>query len=290
MTDWKLPDLRPSTIPTPDELVVRREGAVAMLAVEPAAGVDVSQVEYGGVRCVSCVPASPVGTILYFHGGGYRMGSPAGSTPFATRMAAATRARVVAVAYRLAPENPFPAAVVDATAAYAALLAESPGGVVAAGDSAGGGLAAALSVACREAGATPPRALLLMSPWVDLTQRSDTYASRAGSDPLFSLESAREASAMYLQGHDPRDHLASPLFADLSGFPPTQIFASTEEVLLGDSTALAAGLAESGVEVCASFQPGRQHAWPAVFPAQPPSAEALAAMGRFLERLAGPAG
>jgi acetyl esterase/lipase len=284
MIDWKLSALRPSVYPTPDELVTRREGVFAMLSIERAPDVDVSQAEYGGVPCVVCRPESPVATILYFHGGGYRMGSPDASIAFMTRMAAATRARVVGVRYRLAPENPFPAAVADATEAYAALRTESSDAVVAVGDSAGGGLAAALAVACLTADATPPNALILMSPWLDLNKRSSTHASRPGYDELFSAESANEASAMYLQGHDPGDPLASPLSADLEAFPPTLIFASTDEVLLSDSVALARRLAEAGVEVMASFQPGRPHAWPAVFPADPASADALVEMGRFLAR------
>lgn len=284
-TNWKLPALRESTYPTPDDLTARREGIAALEPPPPAPGVEVTDETFGGVACIVSSPPEARRTVVYFHGGGYRLGSPEASVAFTTRMAAATAARVVAVRYRLAPEHPYPAAVADATAAYEAVLAGASHPVVAAGDSAGGGLAAALAVACKDAGMALPAALVLMSPWADMTATAATYQSKAGTDQLFSLDSATEAGAMYLQGHDQTDPLASPVFADMAGFPPTLVFASADEVLLGDALALVSRLAEAGVEVHSVLRPGVAHAWPAVFPTETASAEALVQTARFLDDL-----
>lgn len=242
----------------------------------------VRRVAHAGVPCVVCEPAAPIGTMVYLHGGGYRLGSAEGSTPFATRLARATSTEVVVVDYRLAPEHPFPAGLHDAVAVYGELLDAGSADPAVAGDSAGGGLAAALVVAAASAGAPLPGALLLMSPWLDLTCTSPTFASRAASDELFSLAAARQASEMYLQGHDPRDPLASPLHARLDRWPRTMVMTSTDEVLLQDSLAFAAMLALAGVPVTARFERGVPHAWPAVVPDLAQSIAALASMGEFV--------
>ena len=288
---WDLPAPRPSVCPTPPELAARRDAIAAAPAAARTPGVEVTRSEYGGVSCVVCTPARaphlprtprPRHTIVHFHGGGYRLGSPEQSTPFATRLAAATGSRVVAVRYRLAPEHPFPAALLDATAAYGAVLDDAPDGVIAAGESAGGGLAAALTLACVAAGVAVPRALLLLSPWLDLTVSAGTYAANAATDQLFSAASAAEAAAMYLQGHDPRDPLASPGFGDVAAFPPTAVFAATGEVLLDDALTLVHRLAVAGVEVRAVLRPGVAHAWPAIFPDEPAGVHALAEIAELV--------
>jgi monoterpene epsilon-lactone hydrolase len=282
---WRLPALRQSALPAPADLTARRDGMAALPPAAPAPGVETLEVVLGGVPCVVCEPPSPRASIVYFHGGGYRLGTAAFSTPFGTQLAAATGARVTVVDYRLAPEHPFPAAIHDAVAVHATLLQDGGPPPIAAGDSAGGGLAAALAVAAAAAGVPGPRGLVLMSPWLDLTCSAGTYASRADADQLFSLESAQQASHLYLQAHDPRDPLASPLRADLSSFPPTLVMASTDEVLLEDGVALASGLALAGVPVLASFESGRPHAWPAVLAGGPESAAALESVGRFVAGL-----
>jgi acetyl esterase/lipase len=257
--------------------------------VASAANVDVSDAQYGGVPCVVCEPPESRGSALYFHGGGYRLGSAVRSTPFATRLAAATKRVIIVVEYGLAPERPFPAGLRDAAAVYGHLLDRNER-VAAIGDSAGGGLAVALTVAAAKDGLPLPTALVLMSPWLDLTCQATTFASRASSDQLFSLESAEEAAAMYLQGHDPTDPLASPGLATLEAWPPALIFASTEEVLVEDSIALTAMLALAGTPVTSYFEAGVPHAWPAVFPDLPASQRAIEGVSRFMEALGATAG
>ncbi len=234
-----------------------------------------------------CEPPSPRSTSVYFHGGGYRLGSAAWSVPFATRLARSAGSTVVAVDYRLAPEHPFPACIHDATAVYESLLAGGASEVVAVGDSAGGGLAAALVVAADASSVPLPAGLVLMSPWLDLTCTAATFASRAASDQLFSLDSALAAAELYLQGHDPSDPLASPGLARLGTWPSTLVVASTDEVLLGDSTSFTAAVALTGSPVRAIFEPGRPHAWPAVFPDLPESERAVEAIGAYFATLGG---
>jgi acetyl esterase/lipase len=194
------------------------------------------------------------------------------------------RRTVVVPDYRLAPEFPFPAGLTDAAGVYADVLADAEPPILV-GDSAGGGLAAALTVAAANSGMPAPGALVLMSPWVDLSCGAGTFLSRAPTDELFSLEAAQEAAAMYLQGHDAADPLVSPVRAELDRWPATLLMASTEEVLLQDSVTFASKLALAGTDLTCSFRTGVPHAWPAVFPDLPDSITALEAIETFTKRL-----
>jgi acetyl esterase/lipase len=281
---WKLPSLRESDYPTPVDLTNRRQAGRGLLGPALGAAVTVEEATVGGVPCVICNPPDPSGSAVYFHGGGYRLGSAANSAAFASRLASATARTVIVVDYQLAPEHPFPAGLTDAAAVYEHVLAESePPFLI--GDSAGGGLAAALTVVAAQSGFPAPAALILMSPWLDLSCRAGTFVSRAETDQLFSLASAQEAAAMYLQGHDPADPLVSPLLADLGGWPPALLMASTEEVLLQDSIAFAGVLVLAGNDLTCWFRRGVPHAWPAVFPDLPETTMALAAVETFVEGL-----
>jgi monoterpene epsilon-lactone hydrolase len=282
-TTFTLPEQRPGH-EAPQDLVERRAlvgGADDQQVI--ADGVTADETELGGVQCVVCAPASPARTLVYFHGGGYRLGTARGWRTFGSNLAAAASARVVLVNYSLAPEHPFPAAIRDAIAVYDAVVAD--GGVVyAGGDSAGGGLAAALTVACLQRGAPVPQGLVLISPWLDLTQTASTYDSRADTDIMFPKESADAASALYLQGHDPRDPLASPQFADVTGFPPTQLFAGGAETLLDDSLEFAARVARAGGAVELVVAPDEQHVYPYLAPDGDAGRAAHTAIVRFLTR------
>ena len=278
---WTLPDERAGHEASPD-LVERRALAAGGFAPQVIAdGITAAEADVGGVQCVVCSPSSPDRSLVYFHGGGYRLGSASGWRTFGSSVAAASNTRVVLVDYRLAPENPFPAALHDAVTVFDAVVGEG-GTVYAGGDSAGGGLAAAHTLACLQRGGAVPAGLVLISPWVDLTQTAETYVSRAQTDVMFSKESADDASALYLQGHDPRDPLASPQFADVAGFPPTQIFAGGQETLLDDSLEFAARAARAGSAVELVIAPDQQHVYPTLAPDSDAGRAALAAIARFL--------
>lgn len=278
-----LPAERPGH-PASEALLARR-ALTAGMPTEAGPGVTVTDRVLGGVPCRTVAAPSSRRTVVHLHGGAYRMGGAAGWTVFAARLARAAEADVVLPDYRLAPEHPFPAAVHDAAAVYEAVRAEAAGrghDVVVSGDSAGGGLAAALTVAAAAAGAPLPDALVLVSPWLDLGCGSPTFASRAADDPLFPLESAREAAGLYLQGHPADDPLASPLRAGDTPFPPTLLLVSSDETLLGDSLELARQLAGRRARVALEVVPGRLHAWPTIQPDTPEAEAAVRRVAAFL--------
>jgi acetyl esterase/lipase len=245
--------------------------------IEP--GIAARDAEYGGVACFVSEPEEPVGTLLYFHGGGYRMGSPAAWANFASRLSAAAGLRVIVPDYRLAPEHPFPAAVEDALAAYVAVDETFGGPLLAGGDSAGGGLAASLALAAQQ----KPDGLILISPWLDLAVSDPAYDNRP-ADQYFPKASAQEAAELYLQGYPASDPLASPLLGEFAGFPPTLMFASADECVVGDVLRLQAKLADARVFAEARVVPGMTHVWPVIAPALPESAAALAAIATFTQR------
>jgi epsilon-lactone hydrolase len=280
---WNLPPER-AGIAAPESLVARRDGAATMMADKPVApGTTARDETIGGVGCVVCRPSAPTSTVLYLHGGGYRLGAARSWVSFATSVAAAADTQVVIADYRLAPEHPFPAALHDAAAVYDAVQADHVGPLFVAGDSAGGGLAIALTVAAGQSGQSRPDGLIVLSPWADLTLRSETFTTRADTDQLFPRDSAVEAADSYLQGADPHDPLASPLLADLADFPRTLIFAGGAETLLGDGLSLCNALVTAGASVEAHFPAGMQHVWPTLFPDLPESIDAMAAITRFIK-------
>lgn len=216
-------------------------------------------VTLGGVRCERVAPQGGLETrrLLYLHGGAYTAGSPRSHRPLVARLAEASRAVAVAADYRLGPEHRFPAAVEDAVAVYRALLDEGfdAGQVVAAGDSAGGGLVLALALALKGQGLPQPAGIFAISPWADLTQSGATYRTKAATDPMIDKARLDDAAGEYLGGLDPRDPLASPVFGDFADVAPVLIQTGSEEALLSDSVALADVLAQARVEV-------RLEVWP----------------------------
>lgn len=222
--------------------------------------------------------------LVYFHAGGYTIGSITSHRPLATQLALATGARVLSVDYRLGPEHPYPAAVDDAMAAYRYVRKRGvePGAIAFAGDSAGGGLAAASLVALREAGEALPAAGVCMSAWFDLTLSGDSVKTRAAEDPVTRRDQLEMMAEAYLAGADPRAPTASPLFADLTGLPPLLIQVGTAEILLDDSTRLAERAEAAGVEVALEVWDEMIHAWHNFAPVVPEARQAIARVGEFL--------
>jgi acetyl esterase/lipase len=160
--------------------------------------------------------------------------------------------RAISVDYRLAPEHPFPAAIEDTVAAYRGLLAEGadPSAIAFAGDSAGGGLAVTTCLAARDAGLPVPAAIVAFSGGFDATRTGASMETRAGLDPIFTRESLSHTGHLHLAGQHPDQPLLSPaLRADLTGFPPMLLQAGSNELLLDDSTRLAARARDAGVDV-----------------------------------------
>ena len=224
--------------------------------------------------------AGPV--ILYFHGGGYVFGAPATHRAMLARLSALTAMPACLPDYRLAPEHPFPAAVEDGLAALAG-LARRP--VVLGGDSAGGGLALAVLAEGLARGVRAPRALFAFSPLTDLTFAGESFRRNARADAMLPASRAHELAALYLQGGDPRDPRASPLFADFSGAPPVWLAAGDTEILLDDTRRMAARLRAQGVVVTERIARDLPHVWP-MFRGLIPEAEAT--LGEVADWLSSP--
>ena len=239
-----------------------------MLTSQPLpADVRVTPGDLGGIPVIfiDIAGVEPRGTIFHIHGGGFALGSAAGSVGLASSLARKTGMRAVSADYRLAPEHPYPAALQDVTAAYRALLEQADADrVVVSGESAGGNLAIELLIAGKAEGLMMPAAALLLSPMTDLTvTRSSSYAGKAHADPAISAQAIRTRAADYLAGTDPADPLVSPIFADLSGLPPLLIQAGSHEVLLDDATRLAVKAAADDVAVILDITPGVPHVFQA---------------------------
>jgi monoterpene epsilon-lactone hydrolase len=223
--------------------------------------------ELGGVGAVevSISGADPSDVILYFHGGVYVIGSAGASVPLVADLARRSNAKVMSIDYRLAPENPYPAAVEDAQAAYEGLLSQGvePSSIAISGESAGGGLAVALLLAIRDAGLPKPSSAFLMSPYADLTLSGSTITGKQDVDPLFTEEALRLRVGDYVAGADPSDPLISPVFADLRGLPPLLIQGGSHEILLSDAIRLAGAAAEADVAVALEVTPGVPHVFQA---------------------------
>lgn len=170
--------------------------------------------------------------ILYCHGGGYISGSCTYARSMTTKLAKYTGFDVISFDYRLAPECPYPAALEDALYIYSALSTEK---IILSGDSAGGNLAAALTICLNEQQKKLPLALILFSPWTDMTLSGESYLTKAELDPILNFEYIRKAAAVFLEHTSPYDYHVSPVMANLSNFPPTYIQVGEYEILFEDS-------------------------------------------------------
>jgi monoterpene epsilon-lactone hydrolase len=279
--------LRQGAIPVGGNVNEQRQALRELLSAQPLpADVTVTTAALGGVPTaevtVDGIEARHV--VLYFHGGVYVMGDAALAADLASQVGRRTQAKAISVDYRLAPENPYPAAVDDALAAYEALLHNdvAPSDIIFAGESAGGGIAIATLVKARDQGLPLPAAAFVMSPYVDLTLAGTTMETKRAVDPLLSREALQARIPDYTSGQDPALALISPVFADLSGLPPLIIQAGTHEVLLDDAVRLARQAATADVEVTLDITPGVPHVFQAYYPMLDEAAAALDRAGQLL--------
>lgn len=239
------------------------EEMLAGLPADPALVFD--RVDLGGVSTLrGTYPGGATdGALLYFHGGGFVIGSAQAYRLLAAELARSAGLTAYAPDYRLAPEHPFPAAIDDCRAAYLALLAQgiAPERIVLAGDSAGGGLVISTLLALRDAGDPLPAAAVALSPWVDLSGTSRSTSAKAAEDAALTGDGLQACVRHYI-GDGNRNHpLASPIHADLSGLPPVMIQVGSAEILLDDALALAAAAGHAGTAVRLEIWPNMPHVW-----------------------------
>jgi monoterpene epsilon-lactone hydrolase len=281
MSQIPLPPRR-SGHPPSEALIAERTAILANLRSCPFdSRCTIDEQMIGGVLCVVLTPPAARAHLIHFHGGGYRYSSPDRVIGFLSSLAADGEIEMIVPAYSLAPEQPFPNALHEGRAVIDAVSAE--GGdwpLLIGGDSAGCGLALAL-VASRD----PSQALaglFLISPWLDLTLSADSYARNRDRDAVFSETISAGCVADYLQGADPKDPFASPLFASFERLPPTLVVAGAGERLVDDSIAFARSLGEQQIRVTLELVPDMEHVAPLLGPNLPGAAEARRAVRRFL--------
>jgi epsilon-lactone hydrolase len=250
-------------------------------------GTEVEPAKLGGVNgeWVRARRARRDTALLYLHGGGYVVGSPASHRHLVAAIGEASGLSVFTPDYRMGPEVPFPGAVEDAVAAYKGLLdfGIAPSHLAIAGDSAGGGLTIATLVALLDRKIPLPAAAVALSPWVDLSAGGESHRARAKRDPMVSKDGLDKMAAAYLGGADPKTPLASPLFADLKGLPPLLIQVGTEEALYDDSVGLKARAEEAGVEVSMESWGGMVHVWHIFHPILGEGRDAIQRIASFLK-------
>jgi epsilon-lactone hydrolase len=236
----------------------------------------------------SIVPGSdPSRVLMFFHGGGYCSGSIVSHRRLVTEGGRAAGVRTLAIAYRLAPEHPFPAAYDDVFTAWRFLRDQNiPAEHIAiGGDSAGAGLTLALIGRLRDAQEELPSCAWLISPWTDLTMSAPTLSSKEAVDPLIHKQYLIELADAYLPaGMDRKDPRVSPLYADLNGFPPVLIQVGSAETLLDNATRFAAVAGAADVRVTLEIWPQMIHAWPLWNARLEPGRRALASAGALIRQ------
>ena len=274
--------------PRPVGWAARRQRLDDIGSVWPvAADVTLAPVDVNGIAGEwSTVPGSDSSRVLLFlHGGGYCSGSIISHRRMVSEAGRAAGVRTLAVAYRLAPENPFPAAFEDALSAWHFLRAHGIAAehIAIAGDSAGGGLSLVVALKLRDVKEQLPACLWLVSPWTDLTMSGSTLVTKDAVDPLIHKGYLCELADAYLgRAADRKDPSVSPLFADLTGMPPMLIQVGSAETLLDDSLRLAAAAGQTDVRVSLEIWPHMIHAWQLWNARLQPGREALGSAGNFM--------
>jgi acetyl esterase/lipase len=282
----KLAQLRKMNLPLPEARALGDRNSARIFKMPAGISAEAAQIQGLHGEWLRPVATRTPGILLYLHGGAYVQGSVKTTRALAARLALASGTATYIVDYRLAPEHPFPAALDDAVAVYAALQRAHPGKPIAiAGDSAGGGLALAAALRIRDEGTAPPAALALLSPWTDLTLGNASHQGKAAVDPFFPDGSMLSLAAMaYSAGRDLKSPLISPQFADLGGLPSTLIHVGEDEALLDDSRILAAKMAAQGTPVEIEVHPGMWHVWQVFAGRFREADQSVAGVGRFLQR------
>lgn len=256
---------------------------------KPPADIDFRSERIEGVPClwVKAMGAEPQKIVLYLHGGGYIFCS-AHTThkDILWRLSIASKCRILAPDYRLAPEHPYPAALEDAIKVYQWLLQQGYESrhIVIAGDSAGGGLAFGTVLKIRDLGLPLPAATVGMSPWTDLAVTGESVITNLKRDVLIPGDGLPEGAQYYLAGADPHIPYASPLYGDPTGLPPALIQVSKDEVLLDDSRRLAAKYKAAGVPCELELWDGLPHVWQTLAMFIPEGRTAIKRIGDFIAR------
>ncbi len=277
------------TIPeelTPEELdKQRRSQEILGNLAAPMAGMKWETFEINGMPSAWMRlerPHKRRRAILYCHGGGYTSGNLGYSKVLASKLTKATGLDVLTFEYRLAPEFPYPAALEDALMAWIYLMQLGYGArdVILAGDSAGGNMALVLCLKLKAEGRMLPGALLLMSPWTDVTASGASYTERAEIDPMLTMDYIEAVRRAYAGDNDPSDPMLSPINGDFTGFPPALVQVGSHEILYSDAQTLCERMKAAGVNCRFEVWEDMWHVFQ-MFPSKKASA-AMESMAHFL--------
>jgi acetyl esterase/lipase len=217
--------------------------SAARFMSRPPNDIEVEKINVAGLQAawIRSANADKSKVVLHLHGGGYVTGGIASHLMMCIPMAQTLRMNVFLPEYRLAPENPFPAALEDVTKIYHWLLKQgyNSSNIIISGDSAGGGLSLATVLSLHDHHDPLPAAIVCMSPWVDLTMRGQSHITNAKEDVILKTETLKEWADYYVGTEKPEHPLISPIFADLHDLPPLFIQVGSDEILLDDSISLA---------------------------------------------------
>ncbi len=272
--------------PFPEDLEGSR-AAIDSLGTAIAEDISVEEIDANGVRCQLLTPigADENRVIMYIHGGGYAFGSVTSYGGMASEIGRAANCRVLLVEYRLAPEHSFPAPIIDSSKAYQWLLNNDydAGKISFAGDSAGGSLVMSTMIDLGNNGISLPGAAICISPWIDMEFGGDSIKERQELDPMLSQEGLSGLVEMYMAGQDISLPLASPLNADISGFPPLLIQVGESEILFSDAENLAIKAETAGVDVTFEKWPEMIHVWHLFYPMLTEGRTAISRIGEFVK-------
>jgi epsilon-lactone hydrolase len=283
---WAVSPGMPEIPPIQDLPAARKQGNARMMATYPILpGVKTEAVICDGVSAVWYRPPTTKANraILYIHGGAFIWGSGESHCGVISRVAAECGCDALALDYGLAPEHPFPGPVHEGVRLYKWMLSAGyhPDSISLVGDSAGGGLVLSVIVALKAEGVALPACAAIASAYADLTNTGETI-DWVTKDPCVTREGLDACRAQYLQGHDPKDPLASPIFADLTGFPPVLVQVGSRERLMSDSTRFAAKADAAGVDVTLEVYDGCVHLWHWWVPDAPETAATIKSIGAFV--------
>lgn len=270
-------------------VVAMREAWDALFAADapadaPLLPVQIGELNGAWVRAPGCSDRT---ALLYFHGGGFRVGSIRSHHRLMADLSRSARVPVLGIDYRLAPEHLYPAALEDALTAWQWLRDDrglAANDIAIAGDSAGGALALLLMLRLRDTGANLPAAALLFSPWTDLSASGESYVTRAEADPIHNRALIRATAAGYLGGADAHSPGVSPLFADPTGLPPMLLQVGDRETVVSDTTEFAERARTAGVDATAQVWPDMIHVFQQFPEIVPDAAPAITQGAAFLRR------
>jgi acetyl esterase/lipase len=255
-------------------------------------GITVTPTVIAGVSCFRLSPPiiSPARKdwlLVQLHHGGFMLHGGAGATREGALIAFATQTVTVSIDFRQGPESPFPAALNDTVAVLTAVMSEGYAARTALlGSSTGGGLALAAVLELKERRLPLPGAVFLGSPCVDLTKTGDSYYANEDVDGQLSSYDGLWGKMLhaYAGNRDLRDPLVSPIYGNFTGFPPTLLISGTRDLLLSDTVRTHRKLRQAGVNAELHVFEAQSHREYAESYPSPESQDALAEIGRFLDR------